>query len=79
MLGDLARRDVEIVSLLKPCERAISSPYHSGRSPHWVKVKDLKAPAVTREVEEDWGALTLRLGRNFVRRFFSRVRKHRAE
>jgi hypothetical protein len=27
----------------------------SGRSPHWVKVKNPNAPAVTREAEEDWG------------------------
>src|SRR5215472_10764229 len=27
----------------------------SGRSPHWVKVKNPNAPAVKREVEEDWG------------------------
>jgi hypothetical protein len=26
-----------------------------GRSPHWVKVKNPKAPAVKREAEEDWG------------------------
>jgi hypothetical protein len=24
-------------------------------SPHWVKVKNPNAPAVTREAEEDWG------------------------
>jgi len=28
--------------------------YGRGRSPHWVKVKDPKAPAVKREAEEDW-------------------------
>jgi hypothetical protein len=28
----------------------------SKRSPHWVKVKNLKAPAVRREAEEDWGS-----------------------
>jgi bifunctional non-homologous end joining protein LigD len=42
------------------CEGIVSkrlgSPYRSGRSPHWVKVKNPKAPAVTREAEEDWGA-----------------------
>ena len=27
---------------------------HSGRSAYWVKVKNPKAPAVTREAEEDW-------------------------
>jgi bifunctional non-homologous end joining protein LigD len=41
------------------CEGIVSkrlgSPYHSGRSPHWVKVKNPKAPAVKREAEGDWG------------------------
>jgi bifunctional non-homologous end joining protein LigD len=41
------------------CEGIVSkrlgSPYRSGRSTHWVKVKNPKAPAVTREAEEDWG------------------------
>jgi bifunctional non-homologous end joining protein LigD len=41
------------------CEGIVSkrhgSPYRSGRSPRWVKVKNPKAPAVTREAEEDWG------------------------
>jgi bifunctional non-homologous end joining protein LigD len=41
------------------CEGIVSkrlrSPYRSGRSPHWVKVKNPKAPAVKREGEEDWG------------------------
>jgi bifunctional non-homologous end joining protein LigD len=40
------------------CEGIVSkrlgSPYRSGRSTHWVKVKNPKAPAVTREAEEDW-------------------------
>jgi bifunctional non-homologous end joining protein LigD len=30
-------------------------PYRAGRSAHWVKVKNPKAPAVKREAEEDWG------------------------
>jgi bifunctional non-homologous end joining protein LigD len=41
------------------CEGIVSkrlgSPYRSGHSPHWVKVKNPKAPAVKREAEEDWG------------------------
>jgi ATP-dependent DNA ligase len=41
------------------CEGIVSkrlgSPYRSGRSLHWVKVKKPKAPAVTREAEGDWG------------------------
>ncbi len=30
------------------------SAYSSGRSPHWVKAKNPNAPAVRRELEEDW-------------------------
>jgi hypothetical protein len=29
--------------------------YRSGRSPHWLKMKNPAAPAVKREAEEDWG------------------------
>jgi bifunctional non-homologous end joining protein LigD len=32
-----------------------NSPYRSGRSPDWLKSKNPNAPAVKREVEEDWG------------------------
>ena len=31
------------------------SAYRSGRSPDWLKMKNLDAPAVKREAEEDWG------------------------
>jgi bifunctional non-homologous end joining protein LigD len=34
--------------------KRVGSLYRSGRSKHWVKVKNPKAPAVTREAEEDW-------------------------
>jgi bifunctional non-homologous end joining protein LigD len=41
------------------CEGIVSkrlgSPYRSGRSSAWVKVKNPNAPAVKREAEEDWG------------------------
>jgi bifunctional non-homologous end joining protein LigD len=41
------------------CEGIVSkrlgSSYRSGRSKHWLKVKNPKAPAVRREAEEDWG------------------------
>jgi ATP-dependent DNA ligase len=30
------------------------SPYRSGRSPNWLKMKNPDAPAVKREPEEDW-------------------------
>ncbi len=40
------------------CEGIVSkrlgSPYRSGRSGFWVKVKNPNAPAATRELEEDW-------------------------
>ena len=31
------------------------SAYRSGRSPDWLKMKNLAAPAVKREAEEEWG------------------------
>ncbi len=41
------------------CEGIVSkrlgSLYRSGRSAHWIKVKNPKAPTVKREAEEDWG------------------------
>jgi bifunctional non-homologous end joining protein LigD len=41
------------------CEGIVSkrlgSLYRSGRSPHWVKIKNPNGPAVKREAEEDWG------------------------
>jgi ATP-dependent DNA ligase len=33
----------------------VGSPYRSGRSPDWLKMKNPDAPAVKREAEEDWG------------------------
>jgi bifunctional non-homologous end joining protein LigD len=36
------------------------SPYRSGRSPDWLKMKNPTAPAVKREAEEDWGRWTRR-------------------
>jgi bifunctional non-homologous end joining protein LigD len=42
------------------CEGIVSkrlgSPYRSGRTDHWIKVKNPAAPAIKREAEEDWGA-----------------------
>jgi ATP-dependent DNA ligase len=35
--------------------KRLGSPYRSGRSPHWLKIKNPAAPAVKREAEEDWG------------------------
>ena len=40
------------------CEGIVSkrlgSMYRRGRSPHWIKFKNPKAPAIRREAEEDW-------------------------
>jgi bifunctional non-homologous end joining protein LigD len=33
------------------------SPYRSGRSPDWLKMKNSACEAVKREAEEDWGAV----------------------
>jgi bifunctional non-homologous end joining protein LigD len=35
--------------------KRLGSLYRSGRSAHWVKIKNPNAPAVKREAEEDWG------------------------
>jgi hypothetical protein len=35
------------------------SRYSSGRSPHWIKSKNPRAPAVKREADEDWGQWSL--------------------
>jgi ATP-dependent DNA ligase len=35
--------------------KRLGSRYRSGRSPDWLKFKNLAAPAVKREAEEDWG------------------------
>jgi bifunctional non-homologous end joining protein LigD len=41
------------------CEGIVSkrlgSPYRSGRVDHWLKIKNPAAPAMKREMEEDWG------------------------
>jgi bifunctional non-homologous end joining protein LigD len=41
------------------CEGIVSKrlglPYRSGRVDHWLKIKNPAAPAVKREVQEDWG------------------------
>jgi ATP-dependent DNA ligase len=36
--------------------KRLGSLYRSGRTDHWIKVKNPAAPAVKREAEEDWGA-----------------------
>jgi ATP-dependent DNA ligase len=38
--------------------KRLGSPYRSGRSRDWLKMKNPNAPAVKREAEEDWGKET---------------------
>jgi bifunctional non-homologous end joining protein LigD len=35
--------------------KRVGSPYRSGRSDHWLKIKNPMAPAVRREADENWG------------------------
>jgi ATP-dependent DNA ligase len=44
--------------------KRLGSIYRRGRSPHWIKIKYPKAPAVKREAEEDW-LRQLHSGTNF--------------
>jgi bifunctional non-homologous end joining protein LigD len=62
VLDEFFERDGEILfehACKLGCEGIVSkrlgSRYRSGRSPHWLKVKNPAAPAVKREAEEDWG------------------------
>jgi ATP-dependent DNA ligase len=38
--------------------KRLGSRYRSGRLPDWLKLKNLAAQAVRREVEEEWGRRT---------------------
>jgi bifunctional non-homologous end joining protein LigD len=62
VLNEYYEEDGEIVfreACRLGCEGIVSKRlgpiYRRGRSPHWIKVKNPNAPAVTREAEEDWG------------------------
>jgi bifunctional non-homologous end joining protein LigD len=61
VLNEYYEEDGEIVfreACKLGCEGIVSkrlgSMYRRGRLPHWVKVKNPKAPALKREAEEDW-------------------------
>jgi bifunctional non-homologous end joining protein LigD len=61
VLNEVLERDGHILfehACKLGCEGIVSkrlgSSYRSGRSPHWLKIKNPKAPAVIREAEEDW-------------------------
>ena len=40
--------------------KGCGSPYVSGRTEHWLKSKNSNAPAVKRELDEDWGSVRRR-------------------
>jgi bifunctional non-homologous end joining protein LigD len=53
--GDIVYREVCQLGCEGIVSKRLGSTYRSGRSRHWVKVKNPAAPAVRREAEEDWG------------------------
>jgi hypothetical protein len=53
--GDIVYRQACKLGCEGIVSKRLGSPYCCGRSRHWLKVKNPAAPAVRREVEEDWG------------------------
>jgi bifunctional non-homologous end joining protein LigD len=53
--GDVVFRHACKLGLEGIVSKRLGSPYRSGRSPDWLKIKNPAAPAVKREAEEDWG------------------------
>jgi ATP-dependent DNA ligase len=52
--GDIVYREACQLGCEGIVSNRLGSTYRSGRSKHWVKAKNPKAPAVRREAEEDW-------------------------
>jgi bifunctional non-homologous end joining protein LigD len=53
--GDVVFRHACKLGLEGIVSKRLGSPYRSGRSRDWLKMKNPNAPAVKREAEEDWG------------------------
>jgi len=53
--GEVVFRHVCKLGLEGIVSKRKGSPYRSGRSPDWLKMKNPDAPAVKREAEEHWG------------------------
>jgi bifunctional non-homologous end joining protein LigD len=53
--GEMVFRHVCKLGLEGIVSKRKGSPYRSGRSPDWLKMKNSACAAVRREVEEDWG------------------------
>ena len=49
-----AESNIKLLGLEGIVSKRKDSPYRSGRSPDWLKMKNSDAPAVKREAEEDW-------------------------
>jgi bifunctional non-homologous end joining protein LigD len=52
--GDIVYQQVCKLSCEGIVSKRLGSTYRSGRSKHWIKVKNPAAPAVRREAEQDW-------------------------
>jgi bifunctional non-homologous end joining protein LigD len=52
--GDVVFRHACKLGLEGIVSKWLGSPYHSGRSRHWIKSKNPQHPAVKREAEEEW-------------------------
>jgi hypothetical protein len=56
LLGITGTEDRQLsIGLRGYCQQEAWLALPSGRSAHWVKLKNPKAAAMTREAEEDWG------------------------
>jgi bifunctional non-homologous end joining protein LigD len=53
--GDFVFRHACKMGLEGIVSKRLGSRYVSGRTPNWLKFKNLDAPSVRREAEEDWG------------------------
>jgi bifunctional non-homologous end joining protein LigD len=55
LAGDVVFRHACKLGFEGIMSKRLGSPYRSGRSRDWLKMKNPSAPAVRREAEEDWG------------------------
>ena len=53
--GEIVFRHACLMGLEGIVSKRKDSPYRSGRSPDWLKLKNPGCEAVRREAEEDWG------------------------
>jgi bifunctional non-homologous end joining protein LigD len=58
--GDIVYRQACKIGCEGIVSKRLGSPYRSGRSKQWVKIKNPAAPAVRREAEEEWRSVRRR-------------------